>query len=179
MGSLLWLHMLLDWFYSLLDLDRDCLLRVVQRWHTCTHTNKKLRNRSALFRVTGVYYFHRCFVTSLLITSGRVVLCFCFRCHTASAQHIDCIKQWFLKWFLDYILTSLLVRSHSEQKNRCIWSPWGQWMRSFGRLLTIIHQFRHHYHLSISFGVLFIWSFFCQSLWWCFSLLKEVFDLFA
>lgn len=52
--------------------------------NTLEHTNKN--------------HPHCRFVTSLLITSGRVVLCVFFLCHAASADHVSSIMQWFSNW---------------------------------------------------------------------------------
>lgn len=69
-----------------MDLDRRSLSGDVRQRHTCCHKQKTLEQICTVQSDDRVYYPHRCFVTSLLITSGRVVLCFFFLCHAASAD---------------------------------------------------------------------------------------------
>lgn len=66
----MWLCMLIDWFYSWLEMDSDSVLRAVQHWQTVKQTKRPQMDpwwwQSLLFL----------FLTNLLITGPRVVCVF-------------------------------------------------------------------------------------------------------
>lgn len=143
-----------------------------------THTKRQTWNRSVLFRVTQESaILIVCFVTNLLITSGRVVVCFFFLCHAASADIVESVKQRFSKWgfktfkglsvrvvqngasifFRESLIFQITccLRCYVTSKVKTVMdlvSPGTKLIGSFRLLWTKLHCFRHHYHQSVSFG---------------------------